>query len=416
MSRVLVLTSRYPPHHEGGYEVSCHDVVERWRRRGHDVTVLTSTWRRPGTADPAGARAAGVRRDLHLAYRDGALSRPPLLRRRGVEVADHRALQDAIDAAAPDVVSVWHMGSLSTGLLTKLAGTGLPLVFVVCDDWPTYAHRNDPWMRLFFRWPALGRRVERIAGVPATLPDLGQAGTFCFISASTRDRCAARSPWSFPSSTVTFSGVDLEVFPLVASERARPWDWRLVNTGRLSPRKGLETAVRALALLPPEATLELLPAADGPFRSHLEAVAAEVGVADRLHVSVVPRAELRGHYERAGACVFPSEWDEPFGLVALEAMACGTPVVATAAGGSGEFLVDGENCVRCEPGDPRSVAAAVRRLAGDPDLRDRIVHRGTRTAAELSVDRLADVLEAWHVAASDRFRHGRPADRTLSLR
>ena len=88
------------------------------------------------------------------------------------------------------------------------------------------------------------------------------------------------------------------------------------------------------------------------------------------------RGELAGRYRDADAVVFPSEWEEPFGLVPLEAMACGTPVVATGVGGSGEFLVDGVNCVRFRAGDPAALAAAVRRAGRRRGLRARLVADG----------------------------------------
>jgi SAM-dependent methyltransferase len=113
--------------------------------------------------------------------------------------------------------------------------------------------------------------------------------------------------------------------------------------------------------------------------------------------------------------VFPSEWEEPFGLVPIEAMACGTPVVATGTGGSGEFLRDEYNCVLFPPGDPRALAFAIRRLHEDADLRDRVVRGGQQTADELDVERLADAFEEWHIAAAERFARGAPADRRLDL-
>ncbi len=59
----------------------------------------------------------------------------------------------------------------------------------------------------------------------------------------------------------------------------------------------------------------------------------------------------------------------------------------------------------------RTLAAGITRLAGDPALRGRLADGGRRTAAELTTDRLADVLETWHVAAAERFANGTPADR-----
>src|SRR5581483_208114 len=99
--------------------------------------------------------------------------------------------------------------------------------------------------------------------------------------------------------------------------------------------------------------------------------------------------------------LFPTEWDEPFGIVPLEAMACATPVIATGTGGSGEFLVDGENSVLFEAGDAAALARAIDALGHDEQLRNRVVSGGLRTASTLTVDALAEGLEAQHVAAAE---------------
>ena len=109
--------------------------------------------------------------------------------------------------------------------------------------------------------------------------------------------------------------------------------------------------------------------------------------------------------------VFPSEWAEPFGLIPLEAMACGRPVVATGTGGSAEFLLDGVNCLLFDPGDPDSLAASVRRLGAEPSLRARLIAEGLLTADGFDTERLALVLEEWHVAAAERFAQGEPPER-----
>jgi glycosyltransferase involved in cell wall biosynthesis len=96
-------------------------------------------------------------------------------------------------------------------------------------------------------------------------------------------------------------------------------------------------------------------------------------------------------------------------------MACGTPVVATGVGGSGEFLLDPGNCVRFTAGDPAALAAGVDRLAADPALRAELVAQGLRTAAAFDVDRLTDCFEAWHDAAASGFRSGRPPSRSFRL-
>jgi glycosyltransferase involved in cell wall biosynthesis len=413
VARILVLSNMYPPHHYGGYELSCRDVVNRWRAQGHEVTVLSSTLRLPGVQDPPGERDNGIWRDLEIFFEGGQLRVPPLRQRLSIEKANQHALRHALDAFRPDLVSLWHMGAMSTGLITTVVRTGLPLVYVVCDDWPTYIHKIDPWMKLWYRTPRVGSRIERLTGVPATIPDIGRSGTFCFVSANTRDRCVKYSPWMFPEATVTFSGIDHADFPVKSEVPERPWGWRIMTAGRLDPRKGMETAIRALPLLPQEAQLALVVPVDDPYRKVLTDLSVNLGVNHRIAFDTVPRAKMRARYADADVCLFPIEWDEPFGLVPVEAMASGTPVIATGSGGSGEFLIDGHNCLRFPPGDASALAAAVCRLAHDAPLRRRVIKGGFRTATELSVDRLADVLEQWHMAAATRFAYGRPPQRRL---
>ncbi len=88
--------------------------------------------------------------------------------------------------------------------------------------------------------------------------------------------------------------------------------------------------------------------------------------------------------------VFPVRWEEPFGLVPIEAMGVGRPVVSTARGGSAEFLRPGENALVFEAGDPQALAAAVTRVASDRELRERLLEGGRQTAADHTIERFAD--------------------------
>jgi glycosyltransferase involved in cell wall biosynthesis len=96
-------------------------------------------------------------------------------------------------------------------------------------------------------------------------------------------------------------------------------------------------------------------------------------------------------------------------------MACGTPVVATGTGGSGEILVEGRNCLLFQPEDAAAAAQAVKALAADSELRQTLVRGGYATADDLDVDRLVDELEAWIVGAADGFPAGRPPPRRLGV-
>lgn len=413
MSRILVLSNMYPPHHYGGYELSCRDVMARFADRGHDVTVLTTTMRVPGVDDPPDERPRGIRRDLQFYWRDHELLSPSLPKRVAIERANQRSLAAALEVSRPEVVSVWNMGAMSLGLLTTLAAAGLPIVYNVCDDWLDYGPKLDAWMRLFIERPRLGGVVQRLVGVPTRLPDIGGSGAFCFVSERTRRHAEERTPWRFRRSTIVYSGIERDDFP-PAAPVDRPWRWQILYVGRIDDRKGIDVLLRALPHLPEAATVELIGEGAAEQRAALEELAGELQVADRVTFrGGYPRSDLHERYAAADVVVFPSTWDEPFGLVPVEAMACGTPVVATGRGGSGEFLVDGANCVLSQAGDPRALADALLRLAGDPSLRGILRRGGLTTAAELTTDRLADVLEDWHVAAASGFRAGEPAHRPL---
>src|SRR5947209_5142627 len=171
--RVLTITNNYPPHYYGGYELTCADVMQRFRAAGHDVTVLTSTIRVPGVEDVVDD---DVLRSLHV-YWDWEQDRPEVprspLHRYRVERANLRVLDEVLRARAPDVVSVWHHGGLSLGLLTVLEQRRLPVVLTVANDWLIAAPALDGWSRMWLRWR--GPKPGSVAGVPVRLPRLRAA-------------------------------------------------------------------------------------------------------------------------------------------------------------------------------------------------------------------------------------------------
>jgi glycogen(starch) synthase len=393
---VLVITSLYPPHSYGGYETSCRDVVERWRARGHVVTVLTTTTRLSDVADdPAELR---VRRELRSYWADHALPRHSVRERLVVERENQAVLAQALDDARPQVVSCWAMGALSLGLLTTVAERGIPLVLVLLDDWLEYGERVDQWRKPLAGRPRLAALARRLTGLPCDWPP-ADAASAVYCSDATQE-ASGRGRWQPARSVVVGAGVDHADFPVLAGPPDRPWSWRLLQVGRIDPRKGLVESVRALAELP-DASLAVVGRGDDGHLAELQALAASTGVADRVVFrGALARDRLAPVYAAADVALFPVRWQEPFGIVPLEAMACGTPVVATGTGGSASFLADEVNCLLVPPGDAGALASAVRRLASDGALRRSVVQGGLRTAAEHGVDAYADRLEAEHLAAA----------------
>jgi glycogen synthase len=362
----------YPPLHEGGYELVWQAAVEHLRERGHDVRVLTTTHRsdeeRP--AEPA------VHRELRWYWRNYEFPRLPAVERLRLERHNAAVFDRHLRELRPHVIGWWAMGGMSLGLIERARRRGYPAVAAVCEDWMLYGPTVDAWMRAFARRPRLGGAVERATGLPTRL-DLTRLGPCLFPSETTRQR--ARGRWSLDDSTVCHPGISRTAFPPAPPQ---PWRWRLAYVGRIDRRKGIDLAVRALAELPDEATLVIDGGGDPRYLAEIEELAASLGIAERFTHSWRPRERLAEVYGAADAIVFPVRWPEPWGLVPLEAMSVGRPVVATGLGGSGEYLRDRENCLLFDPeAGPSALAERVQELAHDEALRGRLREGGFAAAA-----------------------------------
>lgn len=181
---------------------------------------------------------------------------------------------------------------------------------------------------------------------------------------------------------------------------------RLLLVGRMVERKGFDTAIRALALLP---GVELVIAggppadelAEDPEASRLARLAGELGVADRVRmVGQVAHGNLPALY-RSADVVLATPWYEPFGITPLEAAASGRPVVGSAVGGLLDTVGDGETGRLVPPRDPQALGEAVRALLDDPATarrwgeaaRERVCRQfGWEVVAEATESALVDVL------------------------
>ncbi len=231
-------------------------------------------------------------------------------------------------------------------------------------------------------------------------PDPFRAGPFRFVERALARRAArviaiSEAVRRFSVEQVGLPAEKVEVVHYGLDELPRAWaanpplalgEPLLLAVCRLAPQKGLETAVRALPAIP-GATLLVL--GEGPERAPLTALAAELGVSDRL---VLPGrvGDVAALYRRADVLVHPARW-EGFGLAMLEAMLAGKPVVAARAGSAPELVHDGTTGLLVPVDDPGALAAAVTSLLDDHGRAEALGRGGLeRARAEFSVAKMAE--------------------------
>jgi glycosyltransferase involved in cell wall biosynthesis len=278
--------------------------------------------------------------------------------------------------------------------LPVLAAAGRALVQTIHDLTPVKVRgsvslKNEVIFRANFACARVARRI--IVPSRATLADaVGLAG--------------------IPASRVRVvpEGVDLPA-DLVARAEGRLAALRarldlpgryLLHTGGHDPVKELPVAAAAAGILVRRGLdLKLVVTGEpGPGAAALRRASEEAGLAGRLVLTgYVEREDLVALYRGAAAVVYPSR-NEGFGLPILEAMACGTPVVAARAGALPE--VGGGACLYAEPGDPEGFAAAAAALLGDDALARRLSEAGRARASAFTWEAAARrTLEVYHEAA-----------------
>ncbi|WP_445321588.1 D-inositol-3-phosphate glycosyltransferase [Nocardioides sp. GXZ039] len=214
---------------------------------------------------------------------------------------------------------------------------------------------------------------------------------------------------------IVHPGVDLDVFgpAPVAEVRDRlgldPGSLVLLFAGRIQPLKAPDVLLKAVAeLLARDPSLRerlVVPIVGGPSGTGLErpsalaALAAELGIDDVVRfVPPVTQAELAQWYAAATLVAVPS-YNESFGLVAVEAQACGTPVVAAAVGGLTTVVRDDVSGILVDSHDPAAWADALGRIVDDPALRDRLAQGALAQAQDFSWEATADhMLEVYRKA------------------
>jgi glycosyltransferase involved in cell wall biosynthesis len=181
---------------------------------------------------------------------------------------------------------------------------------------------------------------------------------------------------------------------------------RIIFAGQIIRGKGVDFLLRALAQIRTPFTCEIL--GDGSHRASCEALSAKLGLTDRVHFhGYLPPADMDKFYRDATVAAVSSVWPEPFGMIGIEAMRRGLPVVAFDAGGVREWLSEGENGFLVRQKDYTQFAARLEQLLLDKTLARRLGENGHHLAHErFSFEEYLVKLEKMFVKVTNEAKNG----------
>ncbi|WP_232343090.1 glycosyltransferase family 4 protein [Halosimplex litoreum] len=376
--RICLITKMYPPR-TGGGATYAYELANALGERGHDVDVYTQAV--PDGDDPpptqenvsvtriTKARPLVVVSTLYFS----------IACRRRIDFERYDVIHGTLMPASTVALGPWLLRSIDAPLVLTSHGTSY-------DEARSVDPQSPPDYLFKYVFHPINVVMDAVSG--------RLADRIVAVSDHTREQLGELYRFDESKLRTVPPGIDTERFsersgghPAVSEVRPS-----VLVLSRLDPRKGIDKAIRAFARAD-GTDAELLIAGTGRLESSLKDLASDLGVADDVSfLGFVPDEELPSLYSSVELFVLPSEY-EGFGIVFMEAMACGTPVIGTEVGGIPTAVADGETGYLVPRDGIGELAARMEELLGDPDTYERMAASSEAWAGDHEWSEIASRVE-----------------------
>jgi glycosyltransferase involved in cell wall biosynthesis len=405
--KIVMISDLYPPNTMGGYEISCMVTSNELRRRGHDITILTSIW---------GADQSLVEENIHRLLFFNEINHqlilrandPFRLRRRYYQILwafknriNREKTYQFLASRKPDLVIFWNMASMGVGSILAAQELKIPRVFNIGDDWLISLKKE-----LYFNPIFIKRKFNSfITGVQ----DYQQL-EFDHILVNSQSLKQAHIRNGFPEETIHVipRGIHSELILPISKLNDLPHKHnktvKLLYIGRIVPEKAPDVAIKTIAILKQlfgiqNVKLDIIGIGPAEYIFSLKRMVTEMDLEENVaFIDWMDFSLLFDTYREHDMLLFPSRWEEPFGRTVMEAMSQGLPVISTRYGGPLDIIRDGENGLFVPVDDAQAFAKAVIKLLQNDELTQKIRISALRTineryTLEFVVDQNIDYLQ-----------------------
>ncbi len=387
--KIFFISSKYPPYYDGGYELKAYDVARELCKKGHDIYVLTSIY---------GVNKNSVDGNVYrvLNFNDMAGNNIKnyfkLFKSVFFDFNNYFITKKLLKRINPDIVYIWHSNYISISPAIAAGVLGIPAVFHLEDYWLLgLKNSGSSFQNYFLR--SLCKIISRFFFGILKLKNI-------IVVSNTLKRKYMEIGIQEEKIKLIKSGISTNTFSKTTKKEFGD-KIRLLYTGRLSEEKGVNIAIEAVNYLikgnQKNIILDIVGRGSNDYEKIIKEKVHYHGIENYINfLGMIERELLPEIYCSHDILLVPSIWEEPFGLSAIEGMACGIVVIASNVGALSETIVNGENGILVNPNDFKELSHWIVRVIRDKELYESMQEKGIEIIKEkYTIQKHADSIEEY---------------------